>query len=165
MQRCLVVTFGEVPVLHRGGSASIRILYTYITSSGDIRYDNRSYAVVAQRKSCARWQISAPSVPSCVHANDLSFKKRVFRVVKGPHSCRDRCCCSRWYISNSLILKNVISKIYHQPLLDCFSPGIGIKNPQFSGIKLFQRISQFLMELDKVVFYHPYFSLFILMNY
>ena len=42
-------------------------------SSGDIRYDNRSYAVV-QQKSCARRQISAPSVPSCVHANDLSFK-------------------------------------------------------------------------------------------
>ena len=58
----------------RGGSASIRILYTYITSSGDIRYDNRSYAVVVQRKSCARRQISAPSVSSCVHANDLSFK-------------------------------------------------------------------------------------------
>ena len=31
---------------------------TYITSSGDIRYDNRSYAVVVQRKSCARRQIS-----------------------------------------------------------------------------------------------------------
>ena len=52
-----------------------------------------------------------------------------------------------------------------QLLLDCFSPGIGIKNPQFSEIKLFHRISQFPMELDKVVFYHPYFSLSILMNY
>ena len=36
--------------LHRrGGSAGIRILYTYGTSSGDIRYDNRSYAVLVQR--------------------------------------------------------------------------------------------------------------------
>ena len=76
----------------------IRILYTYVTSSGNIRYDNRSYAVVVQRKSCARRQISAPSVPSCVHANDLSFKIRVFQVVKGPHSCRDRCYCSRQYV-------------------------------------------------------------------
>ena len=33
----------------RGGSAGIRILYTYVTSSGDIRYDNRSYAVLVQR--------------------------------------------------------------------------------------------------------------------
>ena len=82
----------------RGGSASIRILYTYVTSSGDIRYDNRSYAVVVQRKSCARRQISAPSVPSCVHANDLSFKRCVFQVVKGPHSCRDCCYCSRRYV-------------------------------------------------------------------
>ena len=28
----------------RGGSAGIRNLYSYFTSSGDIRYDNRSYA-------------------------------------------------------------------------------------------------------------------------
>ena len=35
----------------RGGSAGIRILYTYVTSSGDIHYDNRSYAVVVQWKS------------------------------------------------------------------------------------------------------------------
>ena len=83
---------------YRGGSASIRILYTDVTSSGDIRYDNRSYAVVVQRKSCARRQISAPSVPSCVHANDLSFRVCVFWVVKGPHSCRERCYCSRWYV-------------------------------------------------------------------
>ena len=87
-----------VQPLRRGGSASIRILYTYVTSSGDIRYDNRSYAVVVQRKSCARRQISAPSVPSCVYANDLSFKVCVFRVVKTPHSCRERCYCSCWYV-------------------------------------------------------------------
>ena len=62
----------------------------------------------------------------------------------------------------SSYLASYLRKISHQPLLDCFSPG---KNPQFSGIKLFQRISQFLMVLDKVVFYHQYFSLFILMNY
>ena len=47
----------------RRGSASIRILYTYVTSSGDIRYDNRSYAVVVQ------WCQTADSVPSCVHAD------------------------------------------------------------------------------------------------
>ena len=81
-----------------GGSAGIRYLYRYVTSSSDIRYDNRSYAVLVQRKSCARRQISAPSVPSCVHANDLSFKVCVFWVVKGPHSCRERCYCSRWYV-------------------------------------------------------------------
>ena len=75
-------------------SASIRILYMYITSSDDTRYDNRSYAVVVQRRRCVRRQISPPSFPSCVHANDLSFKICVFRVVKGPHSCRDRCYCS-----------------------------------------------------------------------
>ena len=87
------------PSIHaRGGSAGIRILYMYITSSGDIRYDNQNYAVVVQRKSCAIQQISAPSVPSCVHANDLSFKMCVFLVVKGPHSCQDRCYCSRWYV-------------------------------------------------------------------
>ena len=33
-------------------------MYTYITFSGDIRYDNRSYAVVV---NCGRWRISAPS--------------------------------------------------------------------------------------------------------
>ena len=44
----------------RGGSASIQIFYTYITPSDDIHYDNPSYAVVIQRKSCVRWQISAP---------------------------------------------------------------------------------------------------------
>ena len=84
--------------MSRGGSASIRILYTYVTSSGDIRYNKRSYAVVVQRKSCARRQISALSVPGCVHANDLSFKVCVFQVVKGPHSYRERCYCSHWYV-------------------------------------------------------------------
>ena len=49
-------------------------------------------------RAVIRRQISAPSVPSCVHANDLSFKIHVFQVVKGPHSCRDRCYCSRWYV-------------------------------------------------------------------
>ena len=67
------VSLQDITLRIRGGSAGIRILYTHVTSSGDIRYDNRSYAVVVQRKSCARRQISAPSVPSCVHANDLSF--------------------------------------------------------------------------------------------
>ena len=81
---------------YRGGSASIQILHMYITSSCDIRYDNRSYAVVVQRKSGARRQISAPSVPSCVHANNLSFKIYVFWVVKSPHNCGDHCYCSRW---------------------------------------------------------------------
>ena len=37
------------------------------------------------------------------------------------------------------------------------------RDQKFS-IKLFQRISQFLMELDKAVFYHPYFSLFELLT-
>ena len=69
-----------------------------IPFSGDIRYDNRSYAVVIQRKICARRQISAPSVPSCVCANELSFKICVFEVVKGPHSCQDRCYCSCRYV-------------------------------------------------------------------
>ena len=81
-----------------GDSAGIRILYMYVTSSGDIRFDNRSYAVVVQRKSCARQQISAQSVPSGVHVNDLSFKICVFQVVKGPHICRDCCYCSCWYV-------------------------------------------------------------------
>ena len=31
----------------------------------------------------------APSVPNCVCANDLSFKIRVFQVVKSPHSRRE----------------------------------------------------------------------------
>ena len=88
----------QIHTRSRGGSAGIRILYRYVTSSSDIRYDNRSYAVLVQRKSCARRQISAPSVPSCVHANDLSFKVCVFWVVKGPRSCRERCYCSRWYV-------------------------------------------------------------------
>ena len=54
------------------GSTSIRILYLYVTFSGDI---NRSYAVVIQQKSRVRREISAPSVPSCVCVNNLSFKK------------------------------------------------------------------------------------------
>ena len=56
----------------KGGSAGIRSLYLYITSSGDIHYDNWSYAVV---------------VPSCACANDLSFKICVYQVVKSSHSC------------------------------------------------------------------------------
>ena len=78
-------------LLSRGGSAGIRNLYSYVTSSGDIRYDNRSYAAIVQRKSRVRGQISAPSVPSCVCANELSFKICVFQVVKSPQSRRDRC--------------------------------------------------------------------------
>ena len=70
----------------RRGSAGIRNLYSYVTSSGDIRYDNRSYAAIVQRKSRVRGQISAPSIPSCVCANELSFKKCVFQVVKSPQS-------------------------------------------------------------------------------
>ena len=65
-----------------GTTRSTVSIHMYITSSGDIRYDNQSCAVVIQQKSCARQQISAPSVPSCVHANDLSFKIHVFRVVR-----------------------------------------------------------------------------------
>ena len=53
----------------------------YITSSGDIRYNNRSYVVVIQRKSCARQQILAPSVASCVHVNNLSFMICVLLVA------------------------------------------------------------------------------------
>ena len=45
-RQIFVQTIESVP---RGGSAGIRILYTYVTSSGDIRYDNRSYAVLVQR--------------------------------------------------------------------------------------------------------------------
>ena len=76
----------------RGGSAGIRILYTYVTSSGNIRYDNQSYMVVVQWKSCARQQILVPSPCSklCLYANDLSFKiwyfrwSRVHTAVKTP---------------------------------------------------------------------------------
>ena len=82
----------------RGGSAGIRNLYSYVTSSGDIRYDNRSYAAIVQRKSRVRGQISAPSVPSCVCANELSFKIYVFQVVKSPQSRRDRCYCYRLHV-------------------------------------------------------------------
>ena len=35
-----------IQVKGRGGSAGIRNLYSYVTFSGNIRYDNRSYAVV-----------------------------------------------------------------------------------------------------------------------
>ena len=38
----------------RGGSAGMRNLYSYITSSGDIRYDNRSYAAVVGRPLVAQ---------------------------------------------------------------------------------------------------------------
>ena len=33
-----------------------------------------------------RWQILAPSVPSCVHANDLSFKNQDVCVLVGQGS-------------------------------------------------------------------------------
>ena len=58
-------------------------------------YWNRSYAAIVQRKSRVRGQISAPSVPSCVCANELSFKICVFQVVKSPQSRQDRCYCYR----------------------------------------------------------------------
>ena len=82
----------------RGGSAGIRNLYLYVTSSGDICDDNWSYVVVAQRKNCVRWQISAPSIPGCVCLNDLSFKICVFQVVKSLHSRRDCCYCYRCHV-------------------------------------------------------------------
>ena len=75
---------------------AIRNLYSYVTSSSDIRY--RSYAAIVQRKSRVRGQISAPSVPSCVCANELSFKICVFQVVKSPQSRRDRCYCYRHHV-------------------------------------------------------------------
>ena len=87
-----------VRAMPRGGSAGIRNLYSYVTSSGDIRYDNRSYAAIVQRKCRVRGQISAPSVPSCVCANDLSFKICVFQVVKSPQSRRDRFYCYRRHV-------------------------------------------------------------------
>ena len=43
-----------VTAISRGGSAGIRNLYLDVTSSGDIRNDNRSYVVIAQRKSRVR---------------------------------------------------------------------------------------------------------------
>ena len=46
-------------------------MYLYVTSSSDIRYDNRSYVAFVQRKS------------------------HVFQVVKIPHSRRDCWCCYR----------------------------------------------------------------------
>ena len=51
--------------------------------SGDIRYDNRNYATIVQRKSRVRGQISASSVPSCVCANDLYFRwSRVHKAIE-----------------------------------------------------------------------------------
>ena len=48
-------TFLRVRLGHsRGGSAGIRNLYSYVTTSGDIRYDNGSYAAIVQRKSRVR---------------------------------------------------------------------------------------------------------------
>ena len=64
-----------------------------------------------------------------------------------------------------LFLASFLRKIFHLLLLGCSFPGIGTKNPQFSGTKLFHSLSQFLMELDMVAFYHPYFSLSILIYY
>ena len=91
-------TGSTISITTIGGSAGIRNLYSYVTSSGDIRYDNRSYAAIVQRKSRVRGQISAPSVPSCVCANELSFKICVFQVVKSPQSRRDRCYCYRRHV-------------------------------------------------------------------
>ena len=38
-------------------------------------------------------------------------------------------------------LVSYLRKTFHQLLLDCFSPGIGIKTPQFSGIKVREFLS------------------------
>ena len=43
-------------------SAGIRNLYSYATSSGDIRYDNQNYAAFVQWKSRVRGQTSADSM-------------------------------------------------------------------------------------------------------
>ena len=62
----------------------------------DIRYDNRSYAAIIQRRSRVRGQILAPSGPSCGCAIELSFKICVFQVVKSCCYCRHvRMCKSR----------------------------------------------------------------------
>ena len=42
---------------------------------------------------------------------------------------------------SSSYLASYLRKISHQLLLDFFSPGIGIKNPQFFGIKLSENFS------------------------
>ena len=60
----------------------------------------------------------------------------------------------------SSYLASYLRKISHQLLLDCFSSGIGSKSSLLWNKTLSARISQFLMELYKAVFYHPYFSLF-----
>ena len=63
-----------------------------------------TYAVVVQRKSCARGQNSALSVPSCVHADDLSFKMCVFWVVNGQGSTQ----LSRALLLLPLVCENAV---------------------------------------------------------
>lgn len=78
----------------RGPSVSIRILFSNVTSYGDITpFISEFICGCRQRKSRIRQPISAPSVPGCVCANNLSFETCVFQVVKSPHSCQD--CYSR----------------------------------------------------------------------
>ena len=69
----------------QGNSASMRIMYTHITSSSDISYDNR----------ITRLSYNERAVPDGRFQHYLfqpvfmQMKVRVFWEVKGSHSCRD----------------------------------------------------------------------------
>ena len=52
-----------------------------------------SVMIIRLSKEPCQRQISAPSVPSCVCANDLSFKICVVQVGQESTSRRDRWCC------------------------------------------------------------------------
>ena len=66
--------------------------YSSVTSSGSIRYElgvMRFRVTKIAMSDGFEKQILAPTVPSCVHANDLSFEICVFLMVKSLYSYQD----------------------------------------------------------------------------
>ena len=68
-------------------------------------------------------------------------------------------------VSHLKLFSKLLEKDLPPIIISMFFSWYRDQNPQFSGTKLLQSFSQFLMELDKVVSYHPYFLLSILINY
>ena len=87
--------------MSRGGSAGIRNLYSYVTSSGDIPYDNRSYARLSAKEPCQRADFGticsklclcerAILQDMCISGGQESTKPSIPLLLL-PSSCEKRC--------------------------------------------------------------------------
>ena len=90
----------------RGGSAGIRNLYSYVTFSGDIRYDNRSYAAFVQPKElCQRADFGTicsnlclcerPILQDMCSSGSQESTQPLRPLVLSPSSCENAVICAK----------------------------------------------------------------------